>query len=80
MGAREAAFRRRRTLPMKTARTFKGSWFLVAVVAAILVGELGAWELSSYFGWQNNPLLVGFISVGLVSAIASVLFEGADFK
>jgi len=63
---------------MKTARTFKGSWFLFAIVVAILVGEVVAWELSKYFGFTNNPFLVAFLCLGLVTALAAVLFEGAD--
>ena len=63
---------------MKTARTFKGSWFLFAIVVAILIGEIAAWEVSSRFGIRNNPLVVAFLSMGLVAAMASVLFEGAD--
>jgi hypothetical protein len=63
---------------MKTARTFKGSWFISAVVIAILIGEFAAWEISSYFGMRNNPLVVGFLCAGLVGAIAAVLYEGAD--
>lgn len=65
---------------MKTARTFKGPWFLFAVVAAILVGEAIAWELSGYLGFRNNPFVVAFICIGLVTAIVSVLYKDADFK
>lgn len=65
-------------LGMKTARKFKGSWFAFAIVAAILVGEVVAWEISTHFGIRNNPLVIAFLSAGLVAAIASVLYEGAD--
>jgi hypothetical protein len=61
-----------------TRRTFKGSWFLVAVVVAVLVGEIVAWEVSSHYGLRNNPLVVAFLCAGLVAAIASVLYDGAD--
>jgi hypothetical protein len=63
---------------MKTTRTFKGSWFLSAIVVAILIGEIVAWEVSSRLGIRNNPLVVAFLAMGLVAAIASVLYEGAD--
>lgn len=66
------------SLSMKTARTFKGSWFCFAVAAAILVGEVAAWALADRFGYRNNPLVVAFLCTGLVAALASVLYEGAD--
>jgi hypothetical protein len=67
------------TRAMKATRpTFKGSWFLAAVVAAILIGEVVAWEISSHFGMRNNPWVVAFLCAGLVAAIASVLYDGAD--
>jgi hypothetical protein len=63
---------------MKPIRTFKGSWFLLAMGIAILIGEIVAWEASSRLGIRNNPLVVAFVSMGLVVAIASVIYEGAD--
>jgi hypothetical protein len=65
---------------MKTTRTFKGSWFVIAVVIAILGGEIVAWEASNHFGFRNNPLLVAFICLGLVTAFVSVLYDGADLE
>jgi hypothetical protein len=61
-----------------TRRVFKGSWFLFAVAVTILVGEIIAWEVSSHYGLRNNPLVVAFLSAGLVAAIASVLYDGAN--
>jgi hypothetical protein len=65
-------------ITMKTTRTFKGSWLLFAMVVAILIGEIVAWEVSSQLGVRNNPLVVAFLSMGLVAGMASVLYEGAD--
>ena len=59
-------------------RTFKGSTFLVVMVVVILIGEVIAWEVSSHFGLRNNPLVVGFLCAGLVAAMASVLYDGAE--
>ena len=67
-----------RPTPMKTARTFKGSWFLFAMVVAILIGEIVAWEVSNRLGIRNSPLVVAFLSMGLVAAVASVVYEDAD--
>ncbi len=64
---------------MKTThRKFKGSWFVTAVVLAILVGEMLAWEVSRRLDFRNNPLVVAFLCAGLVAVLASVLYEGAD--
>lgn len=64
---------------MKTTRKrFNGSWFIVAIVGAIIVGELVATVMASAYNLRANPLVVAFLSAGLVAAIASVFYEGAD--
>jgi hypothetical protein len=63
---------------MKTARTFKGSWFMFSIVVAIVVGEFIAWQISNSYGLRVNPVVVGFVSAALVVAIASVLYDGCD--
>ena len=63
---------------MKTARTFKGSWYLIAMVAAIIIGEVVAWGLADRLSVRANPLTVAFLCVGLVVAFAMVLYEDAD--
>ena len=63
---------------MKTVRTFKGSWFLLAIVAAIIVGEVLTWEISGVYGVRASPVTVAFLATGLVAAIAMVLYDGAD--
>lgn len=65
---------------MKATRKFKPSWFLTGLAVAILVGELIAWEVSSRFGLRSNPVFVAFLSVGLVAAMVSVLYEGVDIE
>jgi len=63
---------------MKTTRTFKNSWFLLAIVVGIVIGEVIAWEVASRFGVRSHPFVVGMLSVGLVAAIVSVLYEDMD--
>jgi hypothetical protein len=70
---------RRQSGAMKTFRTFKGSWFALAVVLAILIGEIAAWKLSPLLGRPNNPFLVGVLSVAAVAFAASILFRDADY-
>src|SRR5688500_18171395 len=45
---------------MKTTPTFKGSWFGLAMVAAILAWELVACHLSTRLGFVFNPITVAF--------------------
>jgi hypothetical protein len=63
---------------MKTLRTFKGSWFFLAIVVAIIVGEVVAWEISTIYGARANPVTVAFLAIGLVAAMAMVLYDGED--
>ena len=51
---------------------------MLAIVAAIVVGEFFAWQISTSFGLRVNPVVVGFVSAALVVAIASVLYDGCD--
>lgn len=63
---------------MKTTHTFKGSWFIGAMLAAIVLGEIAAWKISTLYALHANPIVVAFVCAGLVAGIASVLFEDAD--
>ena len=63
---------------MKATRKFKNSWFLTAIVVAIFAGQIVAWEVSSRFGVRNNPLVVAFLSTGVVAVIVSVLYQDVD--
>ena len=63
---------------MKTARRFNQAWFMFAVVAAIVVGEVIAWQVANRFDLRANPVVVAFLSVGIVAAITSILYEGCD--
>ncbi len=63
---------------MKRLRKFSNSWFGIALVTVIIVGEIVAWEVSTRFGVRSHPIVVGFLCVGLVTAITSVLYEGVD--
>ncbi len=63
---------------MKTTRSFKGSWFIVAMVVAIVIAEAVAWELTAHHGVRANPVTVAFLAAGLVAAITMVLYDGAD--
>ena len=65
-------------LTMKAIRKFKGSWFTLALVAAIIVGEVAAWEIANAYGFRAHPLVVAFLCIGLVTAITSVLYENVD--
>lgn len=63
---------------MKTNRTFKGSWFLTAMVVAIVVGELIAWNGSSAWGFRFSPIPIAFLCIGLVEAGAVMLYRNAE--
>lgn len=63
---------------MKLTRKFKDSWFYSAVIAAVVIGEVVAWVVAENFGLRANPLVVGFLCVGLVAALTSVLYENID--
>lgn len=65
-------------LTMKATRKFKSSWFTLALVAAIIVGEVAAWEIANAYGFRAHPLVVAFLCIGLVTAITSVLYENVD--
>ena len=63
---------------MKTSHTFKGSWFGLAIVAAIVVAELVAWQLSNRLESGFNPITVAFAAAGLVAVVASMVCD--DWK
>jgi hypothetical protein len=63
---------------MKTTRTFKGSWFILAVAIAIVVAEVVAWKMSGLFSFHFSPVTVAFAAAGLVAVAASLIFEGTE--
>ncbi len=63
---------------MKATRSFKSSWFVFALAVAVIVGELLARELVNRFGFHLNPVTAAFLSVGLVTAVTSMIYEGVD--
>jgi hypothetical protein len=69
---------RRDTVPMKTNHRFNGSWFMVALLAAVVIGELVATQLTRHFGFRASPIVVAFLSAGIAAAFASVIYHDAD--
>jgi uncharacterized membrane protein YeaQ/YmgE (transglycosylase-associated protein family) len=63
---------------MKTTRTFKGSWFLLAVVAGVVACEIAAWELATLSGVRISPITAAFVGAGIVAVFASVIYDGID--
>ena len=63
---------------MKATRSFKSSWFVFALVVAVIIGELLARTLVNRFGVNINPVTAAFVSIGLVAAVTSMIYEGVD--
>ena len=63
---------------MKTTRTFKGSWFLFAVIAGVAACEIAAWELATLYGVRISPLTAAFVGAGIVGVFASVIYDGLE--
>ncbi len=63
---------------MKTTRTFKGSWFILAMIVAIALGELIAWQASQFFGFRLHAITVAFVCIGLVQVVATLLYDDTD--
>lgn len=63
---------------MKMTRRFKDSWFYTAIILTVAVGELLAWLAADLLGLRTNPLVVGFLCIGLVAAITAVLYQDMD--
>lgn len=63
---------------MKTKSIFTRSWFLCAIAFVVVLAEAAAWTVASTFDLKNDPAMVAFLSIGLVTAMASVLYERED--
>ena len=63
---------------MKKMRRFKDSWFYLAIVVTIVLGEVAANVVANTYGLRVNPVVVGFLCAGLVGFVTSVLYEGCD--
>lgn len=63
---------------MKTIHHLKARWLLTAMLAAVLVGELITWFVTQQFGWRFPAVAVAAVSVGLVAAVVSCIYDGRE--
>ena len=60
---------------MKVVHRFRVSWFLVALVVAVILGQLAAALLAEHTGFHPGSLAVAFLSVGLVCLITDAILH-----
>ena len=63
---------------MKILHTLKTSWFVFALVVAVVIGETIAWQLSQSLGFRYSAFTIGVVSVGLTAFIVSLIYDGSD--
>lgn len=61
---------------MKHLHTLRTPWFVLAMVVAVTIGELVAWQISRAYHVRFAPALVAAICVGLVAFIVSLIYDG----
>jgi len=63
---------------MKILHTLKPSWFILAAVAAIAVGEWIAWQIARAFDFRFSGFAVAAISVAILAFVVSLIYDGTD--
>lgn len=63
---------------MKMIKHLRTSWLLAAMAAAVVIGELLAWQISQHFGLRFPPVPVAALAVGSVAAFVAWQYDGVD--
>lgn len=63
---------------MKTFHTLKARWLLTAMLAAVVVGETIAWQISEALGIRFDPTAVAAVCVGAVAVVVAAIYDGRD--
>lgn len=63
---------------MKILHTLKAGWLLLAMLAAVAVGEVIAWQISRAYDVRFAPALVAALCLGLVAFVVSLIYDGTD--
>lgn len=57
---------------------FKGSWYVAIMLGSIVLGELIAYLVSENSSLRLSPIVVAFLSAGVVALGAMVFFKDAE--
>ena len=63
---------------MKTLHTLKAPWLIVAMVIAVSIGEIVAWQVMKSLGVRFDPTAVAAVCVGAVAAVVALLYDGNE--
>lgn len=64
--------------PMKHIHHLRTSWLLGAMIIAVAAGEVLAWFVAKTFAIRCPAVAVAAISIGLVAAAVSWLYDGRE--
>ena len=63
---------------MKKLKTLKTSWFLLAMIVAVVIGELIGKAVANAFAVRVPAVPVAALCVGLVAFTVSLIYDGTD--
>ena len=63
---------------MKHIHHLKTSWLLTAMILGVAVGETIAWWVSTTFDLRFPVVAVAAVSIGLVAAGTSAIYDGRE--
>jgi hypothetical protein len=63
---------------MKMIKRLRTSWFLGAMIVAVVVGELIAWQICGYYKLRFPPVVVATLCIGAVAAFVAWQYDGTD--
>jgi hypothetical protein len=63
---------------MKTIHHLKTPWLILAMLAAVVVGEFATWYASRLLNVRFPPVAVGAVCVGLVAAVVAWCYDGNE--
>ena len=63
---------------MKMIKHLKTSWFTVAILAAVVVGEFVARQICTWFDLRFAPAAIAALCIGIVAAFVAWQYDGTE--
>jgi F0F1-type ATP synthase assembly protein I len=63
-------------MKLKRIHHLKTSWFFIAAVVAVAIGETVGWYVSRFFDYRPSAIVIGVVSIGIMVGLVSWLYDG----
>lgn len=63
---------------MKTIHHLKARWLMLAMLVAVVVGEVIAWQVSRAFDVRFEWIIAAALGIGVTAGITALIYDGNE--